>query len=72
MKVYFLWWDSRPRYPRETGPIPAFPAARYDLGVQGMALSCGGGRQVGKEGSPGRGQTRLSLHLRIFFLPGGG
>jgi hypothetical protein len=69
MNVYFLWGDSRPRYPRETGPIPAFPAARYDLGMLGMALSLRGGMQIGKEGPQGRGQTRPSLSLRIFLFP---
>jgi len=51
MKVYFLWRDTRPRYPRETGPIPAFPVARYDLGMQVMALLLQG-RTADRERGP--------------------
>jgi hypothetical protein len=54
------------------GANPCLSGSTVRPGDAGNGTLLSGGKQIGKEGPPGRGQTRPSLHLRILFLPEGG
>ena len=67
------WWNSRPRYPRETGPIPAFLAARYGREMRGMAHSCAEESRTGKRACQGGGRPAPPFTCEFSsFQRGGG